>query len=124
MKIKFNPIYFTLFLLLFGIEVAIAFFLESGFIRHTFGDYLVVIMLFYGVKSIFKVATIPLTLGVLVFAFSIECLQLTPLLSTLNLEDSTLAKLILGSNFSYQDLIAYTLGIVTVLIIDYKFLKK
>lgn len=124
MKIKFNPIYFTLFLLLFGIEVAIAFFLESGFIRHTFGDYLVVIMLFYGVKSIFKVATIPLTLGVLVFAFSIEYLQLTPLLSTLNLEDSTLAKLILGSNFSYQDLIAYTLGIVTVLIIDYKFLKK
>ncbi|MBQ0769130.1 MAG: DUF2809 domain-containing protein [Bizionia sp.] len=124
MKLHFNRQFFILFILLFLTEVAIAFFLKSGFIRHTFGDYLVVIMLFYGVKSVFKIAAIPLSLGVLIFAFSIECLQLTPLLSALNLEDSTLAKLILGCNFSYQDLIAYTLGIVTVLIIDFKFFKK
>ena len=124
MKLHFNRQFFILFILLFLAEVAIAIFLKSGFIRHTFGDYLVVIMLFYGVKSILKVATIPLAFGVLIFAFSIESLQLTPLLNILNLEDSTLAKLILGSNFSYQDLLAYILGVVSVVIIDYRFFKK
>jgi hypothetical protein len=40
------------------------------------------------------------------------------LLSHLNLQNNTIAKLVLGSTFQTSDLIAYTLGIITVLIIE------
>ncbi len=58
-------------------------------------------------------------LVVLFIAYSIELLQLTPFLAYFNLENSTAANLIFGSTFQFGDLVAYTLGIITVLIIEY-----
>lgn len=58
-------------------------------------------------------------LVVLFIAYGIELLQLTPFLAYFNLQDSTAAKLIFGSTFQFGDLVAYTLGIITVLIIEY-----
>ena len=40
-------IYFLIFLLLLGVEIAIANFLKTGFIRAYLGDFLVVILLYY-----------------------------------------------------------------------------
>jgi len=57
---------------------------------------------------------------VLFISFIIEFLQLTPFLEWLNLHDNTLAKTVLGSTFQVSELIAYTLGILTVLIIENK----
>lgn len=58
-------------------------------------------------------------LVVLFIAYGIEFLQLTPFLAYFNLQDSITAKLIFGSTFQFGDLVAYTLGIITVLIIEY-----
>ena len=55
---------------------------------------------------------------VLLIAYSIELLQLTPILTFFNLKDSISAKLILGSTFHMSDIAAYTLGINTVLLIE------
>ena len=52
---QFNKTYLLLFLLLFLVEAAIAYYLKDGFIRHTFGDYLVVIMLYLFLKSFIKI---------------------------------------------------------------------
>jgi len=41
----------------------------------------------------------------------------------LSLENNHLAKLILGSTFHISGLVAYTLGIMTVLIMEYKIHK-
>ena len=57
------------------------------------------------------------------FAFLIEFLQLTNFLELLNLQNNHLAKLILGTTFRFTDLVAYTLGIISVLIIEYKLQK-
>ncbi|EMQ94880.1 hypothetical protein D778_00240 [Xanthomarina gelatinilytica] len=57
---------------------------------------------------------------VLIIAFCIEFLQLCNLLEWLNLQNNTLAKLVLGSTFQVTDLLAYTLGILLVLIVEYK----
>jgi len=117
---KFNARVFIIFLLLFATEVIIAFFVKQSFIRYVFGDFLIVIMLYYFLKSFLKVKTLYLALGVLLFAYAIEFIQLTRFLEILNLEDNKLATLIFGNTFGVGDLVAYTLGIITVLIIERK----
>jgi hypothetical protein len=123
MVFRFNIVYFILFLILLIIEILIATFLKSGFIRHTFGDFLVVILLYTLIKSILKTKSLYIALAVLIIAFSIEFLQLANLLYYLNLRDNLLANLILGSHFSIQDLIAYTLGVICSFLIDKKLSK-
>ena len=113
---KFNLKYFILFILLLFTEIIIA--QTSGFIRHTFGDFLAVIGVYYLVKSFFNIEPIKLGIGVLIFSFVIELLQLTPFLEITGLANNRIASIIFGSTFSYGDLIAYTLGIITIVIID------
>ena len=120
MKFKFNRIYFIYFLVLLVIEILIAVFLKSGFIRHTFGDYLVVILMFYFFKSFVKANDITLGIITLLIAYAIEFLQLTNMLSYFGVEQSKWANLIFGNYFSIPDLLAYTLGILTVTSLEFK----
>lgn len=124
MKYTFNKTYFFIFLLLLATEVLIAVYFKSGFIRHTFGDFLVVILMYCFVKTFIQIKPIYLAVGVLAFSFLVEFLQLFNFLSVLGLEQNALAKLILGSTFHLSDLFAYTLGTLTILIIDLQFSSK
>ena len=119
MKIQFNKYYLTLAHSIFLIELAIAFIIKTGFIRYTFGDYLVVILLYAIFRGCTNMSVRASALVVLLIAYGIELLQLTPFLTYLNLEDSFTAKLIFGSTFQIGDLIAYSLGITTILLIEY-----
>lgn len=118
MKLQFNKNYLIIAHILFLVELAIAFILKTGFIRYTFGDYLVVILLYAIFRGCTNLSVWASSLIVLLIAYTIEFLQLTDFLSYFNLQDSFTAKLILGSTFSISDLIAYTLGLVTVLIFE------
>lgn len=107
-------------MILLIIEASIAYFLKTGFIRHTIGDFLVVIMLYCFFKSFIDLKPITMSLIVLCIAFIVEFLQLTPFLKWFNLQDNAVAKIVLGSTFHVSDLIAYTLGVITVLNIENK----
>mgnify|MGYP000303657079 CR=1 FL=1 len=120
MKLQLNKTYLIITILLFVIEVLIATFLKDGFIRHTFGDYLVVILIYCCCKSFVKIQSFKLAIAVLLFAFLIEFLQLTNVLKLVKLENNHLAKIIFGSTFHVSDLVAYTLGIISVLLIEFK----
>jgi hypothetical protein len=124
MTLKLNPTYLIISLLLFLTEALIAIYLKTGFIRHTFGDFLVVILIYCFFKSFLVVNSFKLAISVLLFALFIEVLQLFNFLSLLNLENNKTAKLILGSTFQVSDLIAYTLGIISVLLLDLKLKKR
>ena len=119
---KFNFKSFKTFILLFLTEVIIA--QTSGFIRHTVGDFLVVILLYFLVKSFFDISPKKLALSILIFSFTIEILQNYNLVKTLGLEHNKVASIIIGNTFSYGDLIAYTLGVITVLIIEEKVMNR
>ncbi|WP_299111752.1 DUF2809 domain-containing protein [uncultured Winogradskyella sp.] len=119
MKLRFNKHYLALAHSIFLIELAIAFIIKTGFIRYTFGDYLVVILLYAIFRGCTNLSVRASALVVLLIAYSIELLQLTPFLTYFNLQHSFTAKLILGSTFQFGDIIAYTLGILTVLLIEY-----
>lgn len=121
MTIKFNKCFFASSLVLLSTEICIAAFLTEGFIRHTFGDFLVVILIYCAVRSVLKTKAIALGCAVLLFAFLIEFLQKFNLLDFLNLRGNHLATIVLGNTFQITDLIAYTLGVIFIVIIDSKF---
>ncbi len=116
MKFQFNFKSLIIFISLFIIEIIIA--KTYGFLRHTIGDYLVVILLYYFVKSFLKVSPKKLAISILLFSFTVEILQYFKLVELLGLQDNKLASIIIGSTFSYGDLVAYTLGVVTVYYIE------
>lgn len=120
---RFNKTYATYTLLLFIIEALIAIFQKTGFIRHTFGDFLCVILLYCFFKTLIEGHHFKIAISVLLIAFTVEFLQLTNYLELFNLQNNHLAKVILGSTFEFSDLVAYTLGIITTLAIDFKIYK-
>lgn len=119
MKLKFNKRYLIIALLIFLIEVYIAFVIKTGFIRYTLGDYLVVILGYALIRGCTNLKVLTSAMVMLFIAFVIEFLQLTPFLSYFNLENNLTAKLIFGTTFQVDDLIAYTLGIITILLIEH-----
>lgn len=116
--ITFQRNYFTLTILLFCIEVFIALFFHDGFVRPYVGDFLVVILIYCFIKTFLKTPVLQTALAVLIFAYLIELSQYFHLVSKLGLQNSRLANLILGNLFQWVDIIAYTLGIVLVVILE------
>ena len=118
MRFTFNKNYFIVFLLLFGVEVLIAVYLKSGFIRHTVGDFLVTILVYCFLRSFIETKAIYIAIVTLVIAFVTEFLQLTDFLEALGLGDNRLANIVFGNSFSIQDLVAYTLGVILIWVVD------
>jgi len=102
------------------IEVSIAILFSEGFIRSTFGDFLVVILIYCFIKSFTNIKPLPAVAGVLIFAFTVEFLQLLNLVDILNIHDNTIARIVLGTTFQVTDLFAYFFGTMAILIIEYK----
>ena len=122
--LTFNKAYFILFLLLFATEVVIALYLKGGFIRHTFGDYLVVILMFCFIKSFIEHHWKAIAIGVLVFAYIVEGLQAFNLPQLLNMQHNHLANIILGNTFSIADLVAYIFGFITIIFVEFQLRKN
>ena len=118
LKLRFNRTYFILTLLLFIIEVLIAIYICDKFIRPYVGDFLVVILIYCFVKTFFNFPTVKLALAVLLFSYFIETLQYLQLLNYLGLQNNTMAKIVLGSSFSWMDMLVYTLGIFAVILVE------
>jgi hypothetical protein len=115
---KINKTYFTLTLLLFLTEVLIALYVRDSIIRPYGGDYLVVILIYCSFKSFGSFPVYPTGIAVLLFSYIIEVLQYFKLIYLLGLEHSVPAKILIGTSFAWTDLVAYTLGIATVFIVE------
>ena len=72
-------------------------------------------MVYTAIKSVIDINIWSTAIVVLIISFGIEFLQLTTFLEQLNLHNSKVAILIFGNSFQFTDLIAYTLGIITIL---------
>ena len=108
--IQFDPKSFGWFSLLFAIEVLIALFVRDQLIRPFIGDVLVVMLIFFLLKSFLTVSPKRLLVGTLAFAWTVEFAQYFNFVSLLGLENFKIAQIILGSTFDRLDLLAYTLG--------------
>ena len=119
---KFSKNYFLIAILLFIIEILIVKY-ATGFIRHTIGDYLAVMFVYTLIKSFFKIAIEKAAIITLVISYIIEFLQLSDLQNLYPSEYTKTFKLILGTSFSIGDLVAYTLGVITIYLIENYFKK-
>ena len=115
---QFNRNYFILTILLFLIETAIALYLHDNIIRPYFGDFLVVILLYCFAKSFVNVSIWVAASLVLLFSFAIEIAQYFNAVEKLGLQHYKIATVVLGNSFAWMDLLAYILGILTVISIE------
>lgn len=120
----FNKTYFGFTILIFLIEVLIALFVNDAFVRPYLGDVLVVILIYCFLKSFLKVPVLPAAVFVLLFSFTIEFLQFLNIVEKLSLEKSKIARTVIGTSFSWIDLLTYIAGIAVVIVVEKYRLKK
>jgi len=114
----FNKNYLTLAVLLFIIEVLIALYVHDQIIRPYGGDFLVVMLLYCTLKSFITIKTSIAATLVLVFAYLIELMQYFNLIRLIGLENNNFAKTILGTFFTWTDILAYTAGTLFILLTE------
>lgn len=120
MKFRFSAKNFVVFLLVFLIEVLIALFVNDKIIRPYGGDLLVVIMIYYFAKSFIQTKSSYICLGTLLFAYAVEIAQYFELVKILGVQDNRFLVIVLGSSFSWGDMLAYTIGVLICYTIDRK----
>jgi Protein of unknown function (DUF2809) len=120
----FNKNYFYFTLTLFFIEVYIAIYFNDNFIRPFVGDVLVVILIYCFVRALFNINSLIVALSVLAFSYTIEILQYFEFVNKLGLQNNRVLAVALGSTFDWKDIIAYTIGIATVLWLENRVLHK
>ena len=114
----FNLKYFLLAIGIFFVELFIGIYVHDHIIRPYIGDLLVVILLYCMVKSVISSKVLPTALGVLLFAYAVEISQYFDMVNLLGLGKYKIARIIIGTTFSWSDMLLYTIGIAIVLLIE------
>ncbi len=112
---RFHYRYFLLAAGLLALEICIARFAHDRFVRPYVGDFLATILLYCLLKSVWSAPAGRVAAVALLVSYAIEVAQLAHLLSWLGWQHSPVARLVLGSQFEWGDMLAYTLGAAGVL---------
>ncbi len=112
---RFHYRYFLLAAGLLGLEICIARFAHDRFVRPYVGDFLATILLYCLLRSVWSAPAGRAAAVALLVSYAIEVAQLAHLLSWLGWQHSKPARLVLGSQFEWGDMLAYTLGAAVVL---------
>ena len=115
---KFNKNYFSFAVLLFFVEIYIALYVRDSIVRPYGGDYLVVMLIYCAIKSCCTISIPKAAIATLVFSFAVEIAQYFNVVKMIGLEHSKLANIVIGNSFHWADLLAYTLGVLTVFLIE------
>ena len=111
---KINPrlIYAAVFVLILGAIVFIALFVRDRFIRPYGGDILVAALICAFVRIFFPRGVKLLPLWVFIFAAAVEVGQYFGLVDILGLGNIRFFRIVLGTTFSWEDLLCYAAGCV------------
>ena len=116
---RFRFDHFLIAVSIFIAEILVATtFSKIYFIRSFLSDYLVVILIYHLVKSIRHIDPLPLSIGVFIFACIDETAQYFHLADVLGLRAGSLPRIILGTCFSWVDILMYLLGCITAYFAD------
>lgn len=112
MPLKLQHLLIAVFVFITEILIATTF-AHTGFIRPFLGDYLVVILLYHLLKSARDIPPLKLAVGVFVFACMVETAQYFQLADLLGFPRGSIMSILIGTNFSWADILMYLLGCVT-----------
>ena len=108
--------YLLLTLLLLGIEILIALFVNDKIIRPYVGDILVVILMYCFIRIIIPTKVRLLPLYIFIFACFIEFMQYIRIVEILGLSDNKILSTIIGTSFDWKDIICYGVGCLILFI--------
>lgn len=111
-----NYKYIALTLLL--AEIIIAAYIHDTFVRPYVGDVLVSALIYCTVKSFVNIPVLKTAIYVLLFCYLLEVSQYFDLVRHLGLQNFKIAYIVLGSYFTWVDMLCYTIGMAIVLFIE------
>lgn len=117
-------LYITIFLGLVAVEVLIALFVHDGFVRPYLGDVIVIAVIYCFARMIIPNGIKLLPLYIFVFATSIEIGQYFDYITFLGLDDSRFFRILLGTSFSFMDIICYAVGGILCFAAEYASHRK
>lgn len=117
---KERIIFISVSVLLLITEVIIALFVHDRFIRPYFGDVLVVILLYTAARSVIPRKIRLLSLYIFIFALLVEISQGIHLVSLIGADRSPFLSTIMGTSFSFYDIVCYACGCAVTGIYDFK----
>lgn len=116
--------YLVLTFLFLIVEIIIAMFFHDRFIRPIFGDYLIVFLVYCGLKTVVNLKPVTAVISTVLFAYVVEILQYIHITKILGITPNLATRLILGSSFEWTDMLAYTLGGLTIYYLEYYVCSK
>lgn len=115
---KFNLKSFTIAFIIFIIEVIIALYINDKIIRPFVGDILVVIFIYYFIKAFLNIKPIYIAIFTLIFSCIVEILQYFNFVNIIGLGHNKAARIIIGTSFSWIDLLCYLIGFLCLFLLD------
>jgi hypothetical protein len=102
--------YLVAFLLILCTEIFIGAFVRDNFVRPYLGDVLVVVLIYCAVRVVFPKGVKLLPIYVFAFALIVEGLQLIRIVDLLGIPRDSIVAILIGTSFSFIDIICYALG--------------
>ncbi len=112
----FNKRYLILFILLLISELYIGFFVHDTIIRPYIGDLLVVILIYAFLRVFMTKPYFRIALFTFIFACLVELAQYYNVISLLGLEKNKVARVLIGTSFSWIDILAYFGGFILIIL--------
>lgn len=122
-RLNLRIVYAVLFIVILIVEVLIALFVKDNFIRPYGGDILVTVLICCFVRIFVPKKLNLLPVWVFLFALAIEIGQYFDYVSLLGLSDSKFFCIVLGTSFSFIDVLCYAIGCV-VFFVGEKILRR
>lgn len=101
--------YFIGFIITFLLEVIIALYIKNNIIRNYIGDVLIIICIYFLIKTIFENKFKNIAIYILILGILVEILQYFNITQYIA-GNSKALKIILGSTFDIKDIICYVVG--------------
>ena len=111
---KFDKKSFVIAIIIFLIEVIIALYIKDKIIRPFVGDILVVLFIYYFIKAFINTKAINIAIFTLIFSFVVEILQYLNFVELIGLGHNKAARIIIGTSFSWIDLVCYLIGFLII----------
>lgn len=115
---QFNLKSFIISLIIFIVEVIIALYINDKIIRPFVGDILVVIFIYYFIKAFINIKPIYIAIFTLIFSCIVEILQYFNFVNIIGLGHNKAARIIIGTSFSWIDLLCYLIGFLCLFLLD------
>lgn len=106
------------------VEIVIALFVRDSFVRPVLGDVLAVMLVNCAVLAIVDLPRVVAAVSAFFLGVVVEAMQYLDALTALGLQYNPVARTVLGTTFSWGDIVAYGAGAILALVADRAWRKR